>query len=568
MKGDGDHLATFVSRRSPLRGYFNPILVIPQLPSSDATMHERPTSTNIVKDRAPTISEYNVDHASTLIAQASSFLRFPEEFLCWVGISRNYLLDKDTYPLFEYEDGEEMDLNAFIRTADPRKSKESLLKMQVAAVVEIRKLLPLAVMKKRVTHGSESTPAASHPPKILRADYGKTGGSAAGGKSPSVLNRLLQDSQLMVRTGVPALLPTILFTSSVTTSFTFGGGRKDPLIPVTGPLCERWSVAPVMTAATTVMAFVSNAATTTATPVDVHKLETSSVGLCEKLETYEGSMKQLEEFQDNLMKPLEARLAEIDADFTRCCMHFQENFHPHLLNAISGRRWLLTHGMKLLMAKCLNSTEYMEALGNSFGRAIEKGMHEGLAAGIEHGQAGRWLSDLKAYNPSAEADFNSAVRDLHGLDFFLLRELFAKKDANKVVIGSQALSVALETCRKRVRKMEINLTERLSFLKDVFVSIDYPLSAEALTILPETSTKPPVTTLITTTLSTMVIRPNSDPFLLVEDYENPDLAGAVPEDVISGPKGEGKVGGSSEGDVDVGDLVLSQLENEARDAVL
>ncbi|GKC25658.1 hypothetical protein Tco_1027808, partial [Tanacetum coccineum] len=51
----------------------------------------------------------------------SPFIRFPEEFLCWVGISRNYLLNKDTYPRFEYGDGEGMDLNAFIRTADPRK---------------------------------------------------------------------------------------------------------------------------------------------------------------------------------------------------------------------------------------------------------------------------------------------------------------------------------------------------------------------------------------------------------------------------------------------------------------
>ncbi|GKF75457.1 hypothetical protein Tco_0224901, partial [Tanacetum coccineum] len=187
----------------------------------------------------------------------------------------------------------------------------------------------------------------------------------------------------------------------------------------------------------------------------------------------------------------------------------------------------------------------------------------------------RCLSDLEAYNPSMEADFNSAVRDLRGLDFPLIRELSAKKDANtwdvmyflclddamakvlgmtdlqpdmgqlmvpvhhkqdKVVIGSQALFVALETCHSRVRKMEKNLTERLSFLKDVFVSIDHPLSAEALTILPETSTEPPVTALITTALSTVVIRPNSDPFLLVEDYENPDLVGAVPEDVI--PHGE------------------------------
>ncbi|GKA35942.1 hypothetical protein Tco_0722433 [Tanacetum coccineum] len=76
---------------------------------------------NIVKDRAPAPSEYNVEHVNTLIAQASSFLRFPEEFLCWVGICRNYLLNKDTYPRLVYENGEGMDLNAFIRTADPRK---------------------------------------------------------------------------------------------------------------------------------------------------------------------------------------------------------------------------------------------------------------------------------------------------------------------------------------------------------------------------------------------------------------------------------------------------------------
>ncbi|GJW32111.1 hypothetical protein Tco_0052143 [Tanacetum coccineum] len=79
------------------------------------------SGSNVSKDRAPAASEYNVERASILITHASPFLRFLEEFLCWVGIIRNYLLNKDTYPRFEYESGEEMDLNAFIRTADPRK---------------------------------------------------------------------------------------------------------------------------------------------------------------------------------------------------------------------------------------------------------------------------------------------------------------------------------------------------------------------------------------------------------------------------------------------------------------
>ncbi|GJX04961.1 hypothetical protein Tco_0190877 [Tanacetum coccineum] len=136
---------------------------------------------------------------------------------------------------------------------------------------------------------------------------------------------------------------------------------------------------------------------------------------------------------------------------------------------------------------------------------------------------------------------------------------------DKVVIGSQTLSVVLETYHRRVRKMERNLAKRLFLLRDVFFSINHPVSTEALAILPETSTKPLVTVLVTTTLSTMVIPPNPDPFLLVEDYENLDLTGMVPVDVIPGSKGEGNVEGSPTGDA--GD-VFSHLENEARDAVL
>ncbi|GKG13790.1 hypothetical protein Tco_0350750, partial [Tanacetum coccineum] len=76
------------------------------------------SGSNIVKDRAPAPSEYNVEHVNTLIAQASLFLRFSEEFLCLVGISRNYLLNKDTYPRFEYENGEEMEQELKMKGGD------------------------------------------------------------------------------------------------------------------------------------------------------------------------------------------------------------------------------------------------------------------------------------------------------------------------------------------------------------------------------------------------------------------------------------------------------------------
>ncbi|GJR02630.1 hypothetical protein Tco_0525614 [Tanacetum coccineum] len=258
----------------------------------------------------------------------------------------------------------------------------------------------------------------------------------------------------------------------------------------------------------------------------VHELETSSTDLREKLEMYEG-----------------------------------KSFHPHFLNVVAGRRWLLTHGMKLLVVKCLNSTEYMEALGHAFGRAIEKGMQDGLAAEIEHGQAGRCLTDLEAYIPSAEADFNSAIRDLRDLNFPLLQELSNKKyastwDIMDLLRLNDAVAETLGMTDLQPDKMERNLVERPPFLKDVFVSIDDPLSVEALI-------EPPVEVSVTNVLSTVVIVPHSGPSVSVEDYDNPDSVDVFPKNVTPGPEGEEKVDASTGGD-----LAFSKLDDEARDAVL
>ncbi|GKC13303.1 hypothetical protein Tco_1010085 [Tanacetum coccineum] len=126
--------------------YFVPEEVHPQLPSSDATMHERPTG------------------------KVGMYTRF-----------------------FDYANYQ-MDLNAFIRTADPRKvriveraraeNERPIVTDNVKPVVPITNHVeteipgPKRSKKKRVICGSERTPAASHPPKRLRADYGTTGGSA------------------------------------------------------------------------------------------------------------------------------------------------------------------------------------------------------------------------------------------------------------------------------------------------------------------------------------------------------------------------------------------------------
>ncbi|GJU00475.1 hypothetical protein Tco_1110813 [Tanacetum coccineum] len=107
-----------------------------------------------------------------------------------------------------------------------------------------------------------------------------------------------------------------------------------------------------------------------------------------------------------------------------------KRIQPHLLTTIARRRWLLTHGLKLFLTKCLNSSEYLSALGAAISRAIKKGMQDGLAAGIKHGAHGRRLEDLVAYNPSTEEDYSAALQELRSVDFSLLTKLKSHKDAS------------------------------------------------------------------------------------------------------------------------------------------
>ncbi|GJX68022.1 hypothetical protein Tco_0303749 [Tanacetum coccineum] len=90
---------------------------------------------------------------------------------------------------------------------------------------------------------------------------------------------------------------------------------------------------------------------------------------------------------------------------------------------------ILTHGLKLVLLKCLQSFEYLPALGETIGCAINKGMQDGLKAGIDHEKAGRDLSVIEAYDPSAKANNVDAMNALRTVDFSLLSVLKSKKDA-------------------------------------------------------------------------------------------------------------------------------------------
>ncbi|GJT33292.1 hypothetical protein Tco_0923711 [Tanacetum coccineum] len=207
--------------------------------------------------------------------------------------------------------------------------------------------------------------------------------------------------------------------------------------------------------------------------LDVHELELSSSRLQEKVTVYENCMEQLEKFQDDWMKVVNDKFDKLYTDFVEMALHLEEKFYLHLLTTISGRRWLLTHGMELAITKCLNSPKYLSALGAAIGKAIKKGMQDGLSAGITHGREG--LEEL-------QPNVNQLMVHIH-------------HSPDKVVIGATALSLALD------------------------VSSIRPFSAAVLTGTEGTSDVVPATADTTTAMSITLAFASTIAPIFVNDYE-------------------------------------------------
>ncbi|GJT65985.1 hypothetical protein Tco_1017465 [Tanacetum coccineum] len=73
------------------------------------------------KDPAPHLTARQEQTVRLLENKKAPFRRYPECFLCLVGLSPYYPFDENTYPAFERPDRTEMGLLDFIKTVDPRK---------------------------------------------------------------------------------------------------------------------------------------------------------------------------------------------------------------------------------------------------------------------------------------------------------------------------------------------------------------------------------------------------------------------------------------------------------------
>ncbi|GJS20227.1 hypothetical protein Tco_0448859 [Tanacetum coccineum] len=115
-----------------------------------------------------------------------------------------------------------------------------------------------------------------------------------------------------------------------------------------------------------------------------------------------------EEFKKYEDDRVEQRCAEMDARLDKLSVDFEEELDLHMLTAIAGRRWVIGHGLRLAVMKC---------------------MSEGLEYGIGHGKADRDLAAVEAYDPEANSKYVKALQDLKDLKYQLVDQLEKLKDA-------------------------------------------------------------------------------------------------------------------------------------------
>nr|GEY88404.1 transposase (putative), gypsy type [Tanacetum cinerariifolium] len=131
---------------------------------------------------------------------------------------------------------------------------------------------------------------------------------------------------------------------------------------------------------------------------------------------------------------VEKRCAKMDARLDALSIDFDEELYPHMLTAITGRRWVIGHGLHLAVMKCGESIELRQVFADVMSAGIAKGMSEGLKYGVEYGKANLSLESIEAYDPEAKAKYIAALHALKDLKYPIVDQLESLKDAPMDVI--------------------------------------------------------------------------------------------------------------------------------------
>nr|GEZ20037.1 transposase (putative), gypsy type [Tanacetum cinerariifolium] len=143
-----------------------------------------------------------------------------------------------------------------------------------------------------------------------------------------------------------------------------------------------------------------------------------------------------EEFKKYEDDRVSSRCAKIDARLDALSIDFDEELYPHMLTVIASRRWVIEHGLRIAIMKCVEPTELRQVFVDVVSAGIAKGMSEGLKHGVDHEKDNVDLVAIEAYNPEADTKYVAALHALKDLKYPLVDQLEKLKDAPIDVIMS------------------------------------------------------------------------------------------------------------------------------------
>ncbi|GKD95978.1 hypothetical protein Tco_1379875, partial [Tanacetum coccineum] len=261
-------------------------------------------------------------------------------------------------------------------------------------------------------------------------------------------------------------------------------------------------------------------------------LEGTCFDLHDEVSGYRLFKEQIDVVQDEQVKVISDKVASLDAELIGMALHLDEEFYPRFFTTIAGQRWILGRSLRLMVMKCLQSLEYLAALRGAIGRAIDKGMQDGLAVGIDHGKAKSAVSQkdasiadimglLRLDAPAAETP---KADQLQPSPEQLILPIHRSED--QVVIEETSLSFSLDVVHSHVQRIRGDAAYQCLSISDTMVPLIESLFAENL-VGEDSTSGVSVVVSATTALSTTFAEASSVPPIPVSNYKVADTKAQV-----------------------------------------
>ncbi|GJU99070.1 hypothetical protein Tco_1328341 [Tanacetum coccineum] len=336
------------------------------------------TGASDLKDPLPSVNCVNAELLNLLDHHRTVIRRYPKIFLCLVRLSCSFD-DVHVLPTLLKDDESDMGLLHFVKSADPFKVKTG-----ERTLVEGEIPLNDKTINMTVPPSDEIIQIRLRADAVMASEPVPT----TGGKSPTTIKRLeMQSGPLFHPPQRNLFLPLLLLLLSLLrlqyeheimsrekfqkkfTDNCIVGQQRDAKIAALKTKLKKaeHKAAEVVTLRSCVSKLEARAV---AKFGEVDTLSKQNAELLGKVSPFESKCGELNRHIIKLGADCESLRNTIagEAKLGRSLSLFEmrdmdNDLYPHMFTAIAGRRWVLSHGIRLDVMKCAQSVECMSALG-------------------------------------------------------------------------------------------------------------------------------------------------------------------------------------------------------------